>query len=338
MSYEIIPFQPNKVPEHLRGGELSELAKKLRSGLGNVKRISIRNGVFRCVVGGEEVAKNKQGYMDIVIVNTTKEVQRSYYSKAFDPNEEKAAPPDCQSADGIAPHPSVENPQATTCASCPMNISGSGQGKKKACRYSKRVAVALATDLDSGVFQLSLPSQSIFAKGDEKHMGFEQYIKYLLSMNFSPDRVVTRMSFDDDADSVKLVFSAVGHPNAGMLRKIEELVGSPEAELAVQMSVYQTDNGKNPAAKALPIIKEADEDSEEDDEEEVAPPPKKAKKPAVVVDEDEDEDEEDVPAPVVKAKVKQEEPKGKKTELNAILSKFSGVKRPAVEDDDEDDE
>lgn len=338
MSYEIIPFKPNNLPDHLRGGELSDLAKKLRTGLGNVKRISIRNGVFRCIVGGEEVAKNKQGYMDIVILNTTKETQRSYYAKAFDPNDEKAGKPDCQSPDGVAPHPSVENPQATTCASCPMNVAGSGQGKSKACRYSKRVAVALSTDLDSGVFQLTLPSQSIFSKGDEKHMGFEQYIKYLLSMNFSPDRIVTRMSFDDDADSPKLVFSAVGHPNASMMRKIEELLVSPEAEMAVQMPIYQVDNGKNPAAKAniksLPIVNE-----EEDEEEEEAAPPKKAKKP-IVVDEDEaEEEDEEPPMPVVKAKpAKPEAPKGKKVDMDAILAKFSGVKRPAVEEDDEDDE
>lgn len=326
MNNEIIPFKANKVPAHLRDGGLSELGKKLRNGGNNIKRISIRNGVFRCVVGGEEVAKNKDGYMDIVILNTTKEVQRTYYENAFDPNEEKASPPLCQSANGVVPHPDVENPQATTCASCPMNVSGSGQGKKKACRFSKRVAVALATDLDSGVFQLTLPSQSIFAKGDDKHMGFEQYVKYLLSMNFSPDRVVTRMSFDDDADSPKLIFTPVGHPSAAMMERIEELAASPEAELAIQMTVYQVDGGKNPAAKSLPVYTDDAEDEEE--------APVAAKKtPRAPVD-----DEDEVLAPVVKPKVKAEEPKGKKGDLNSILSKFTSKAAPKVEEREEDEE
>lgn len=334
MSYDITPFNPSKVPEHIRTAELSELAKKLRDRIANLKRISIRNGVFRCVVGGEEVAKNKQGYMDVVILNTTKDVQRSYYSKAFDPNDEKAAPPDCQSPDGILPDPNIENPMAKSCSSCPMNVAGSGQGKKKACRYHKRVAVALAADLDSGVFQLSLPSQSIFAKGDDQHMGFEQYIKYLLSMNFSPDRIITRMSFDDDADSVKLVFSPVGHPNPPMLRKIEELSASPEAEMAVQIPVYQTDAGKNPSYTAPKNTVEEVDEVDEDDEEEVsytAPKPKpvaKVKAPVV------DEEDVEIPEPQIKPKpkFKSEDLKPKKPDINSILSKFAGAKKPVAED------
>jgi hypothetical protein len=336
MSYDIIPFEPTRVPEHIRG-EMSELSKKLKRG-NSLKRISIRNGVFRCIVGGEEIAKNKDGYMDIVVVNTTRENQRTYYKQAYDPNAEGAVAPDCFSPDGIVPHASAANPQAASCAECPMNVKGSGSGVgKKACRYSKRMAVALANDPDSGIYQVVIPSQSLFAKGDEKHMGWEQYQKFILSLNFSIDHIITRMSFDDDADSPKLVFSAVGHPGPSMKKKLEELAESPDAELAIQLPVQQTDNLKNPALpkpkiKALPVI-----DIEEDEEEEEAPPPPKAKKPAVIVEDDEDEDDDVVPPPSVKAKTAKPEPvtTAKGVDLNSIISRFAAPKATEVDDEEE---
>lgn len=336
MSYDIIPFEPTRVPEHIRG-EMSELSKKLKRG-NSLKRISIRNGVFRCIVGGEEIAKNKDGYMDIVVVNTTRENQRTYYKQAYDPNAEGAVAPDCFSPDGIVPHASAANPQAASCAECPMNVKGSGSGVgKKACRYSKRMAVALANDPDSGIYQVVIPSQSLFAKGDEKHMGWEQYQKFILSLNFSIDHIITRMSFDDDADSPKLVFSAVGHPGPSMKKKLEELAESPDAELAIQLPVQQTDNLKNPALpkpkiKALPVI-----DIEEDEEEEEALPPPKAKKPAVIVEDDEDEDDDVVPPPSVKAKTAKPEPvtTAKGVDLNSIISRFAAPKATEVDDEEE---
>jgi len=336
MSYDIIPFEPTRVPEHIRG-EMSELSKKLKRG-NSLKRISIRNGVFRCIVGGEEIAKNKDGYMDIVVVNTTRENQRTYYKQVYDPNAEGAVAPDCFSPDGIVPHASAANPQAASCAECPMNVKGSGSGVgKKACRYSKRMAVALANDPDSGIYQVVIPSQSLFAKGDEKHMGWEQYQKFILSLNFSIDHIITRMSFDDDADSPKLVFSAVGHPGPSMKKKLEELAESPDAELAIQLPVQQTDNLKNPALpkpkiKPLPVI-----DIEEDEEEEEAPPPPKAKKPAVIVEDDEDEDDDVVPPPSVKAKTAKPEPvtTAKGVDLNSIISRFAAPKATEVDDEEE---
>jgi hypothetical protein len=199
------------------------------------------------------------------------------------------------------------------------------------------MAVALANDPDSGIYQVVIPSQSLFAKGDEKHMGWEQYQKFILSLNFSIDHIITRMSFDDDADSPKLVFSAVGHPGPSMKKKLEELAESPDAELAIQLPVQQTDNLKNPALpkpkiKALPVI-----DIEEDEEEEEAPPPPKAKKPAVIVEDDEDEDDDVVPPPSVKAKTAKPEPvtTAKGVDLNSIISRFAAPKATEVDDEEE---
>ena len=62
MAYDLIPISDlSNVPDYVRGDGPSELTKSLmRSGGSNIKRISIRGRVFRCVINGEEVAKNKK--------------------------------------------------------------------------------------------------------------------------------------------------------------------------------------------------------------------------------------------------------------------------------------
>lgn len=310
MSYEIIPFESNKIPEHIRNAKQSELTKRLKKG-SSLKRISIRNGVFRCVVGGEEVAKNKNGYMDVVIVNVAENINRTYYSNAYDPNAESASPPNCSSANGIVPDSHIESPIAKTCAECPMNIKGSGSNATtKACRYFRRIAVALATDLDSGVYQLVLPSKSVFGKGDATHMPFNQYLQYVISQNFSIENLITRMSIDDDADQPTLVFQAIGYPNQSMIAKIEELSASQEAIMAIELPVIQTDEGKNPGFKKLES------------------PNKEVK-----VDE-----EEEVPPPTVKPKTSVQKTESPKPDLTSILSKFSKKSITQSNDTEVDDE
>ena len=307
MSYEIIPFQANKIPEHIRNAGQSELTKRLKKG-SSLKRISIRNGVFRCIVGGEEVAKNKDGYMDIVIVNVSEDTNRTYYKSSYDPNAEAATAPDCFSPNGITPDASLEAPMAKSCAECPMNIKGSGSNSTtKACRYFRRIAVALATDVDSGVYQLVLPAKSFLGKGDAAHMPFNQYLQYVISQNFSIENLITRMSIDDDADQPTLIFQAVGYPSPGMVKKIAELSASPEAAMAIQMNPIQTDGGKNPGATGKPSPEV------EEDDEKLIPPPKVSAKP---------EPKSEAPKP----------------DLNSILSKFSKKSVTQTNDTEVDDE
>ena len=55
----------NNLPAHLRNLELDETTKALMGGSGSTgKRISIRGGVFRMMVNGEEIAKNENRSMN----------------------------------------------------------------------------------------------------------------------------------------------------------------------------------------------------------------------------------------------------------------------------------
>ena len=257
MSNELVQFSLTSVPDYLRE-EQSELTKSLMQNMGSsLKRISIRGRKFRCVVGGEEVARIDKDYMDVVIVQVAKDPARQYYPGAYDPKAE-AAPPACWSADSRVPHPSVEDPQAKSCAECPQNIAGSGQGSSKACRLSKRIAVVLADDMNSGVYMLQLPATSVFGKGDAAHMPYDQYFKFISSQNQSIDRIVTRIRFDDDSDAPKLYFSAVAYPPKEALSLLVEYGKSQEAKMAITMSVVKKAEGApRIAAPAEPTVRAA---------------------------------------------------------------------------------
>lgn len=196
------------VPAHLKQG-VDALTRSLAGSAGGSKRISIRGSVFRMMVDGQEVAKNEDRSMDVVIVNGAEFTSRTYFAGTY--QEGQNVGPDCWSNDGKTPDPRSENMQATSCASCPMNIAGSGQGTSRACRYSRRLAVTLANDVEhSDVYQLVLPAQSIFGKpASDGKMPFEHYVRFLAGNNLSIRSVVTRMSFDTNSATPKLTFRAV---------------------------------------------------------------------------------------------------------------------------------
>ena len=132
------------LPDFLQTAGVSELTKKL-AGKTGVKRIVPKNGIFRKVVGSEEMGKVK-GSLDAIIVNAAPSVGRIFYMKQWAPESEPTAP-DCFSNDGQTPDAGSQNPQAARCDSCQQNIKGSGMGNSKACRYSQRIALALVEEI-----------------------------------------------------------------------------------------------------------------------------------------------------------------------------------------------
>lgn len=268
MSNEVSLFQ-QAVPDYIKEVGVDELTKSL-GGSGGMKRISIRGSVFRMMVNGEEIAKNESRAMNVVIVNGTKYVARKFYEGAYVPGE--AAPPDCWSNDGITPDASIEEPQHANCEGCPQNIKGSGQKDSRACRFEKRLAVVLADDIKGSVYQLILPSKSYFGKGDQDHMPFEQYAKYVASQGYNINMIVTEMKFDSDSESPKLVFKPVGFLNREQWEVAKTQGATPEAKSAVIQTAAQADS--KPKAIAAPVA------APEAPKAEVAEPTKKSTKKA----------------------------------------------------------
>ena len=172
MANELSMLKGN-LPAHLRGG-VDETTKALMGGVSSdgqsVKRISIKGSVFRMVVGGKEVAKNEERSMNIVIVGAAQHNSRTFYEGTFTEGQ-GAKLPDCFSDNGTSPNPKSEKPQSATCKDCPQNVDGShSSGRGRACRFSRRLAVLLENDQQGDVFQLTLPAQSIFGKGEDGKM------------------------------------------------------------------------------------------------------------------------------------------------------------------------
>lgn len=236
------------LPDYLKEVQLDDLTKSL-AGNTAVKRISIRGGVFRMMVNGEEIAKNESRAMNVVIVNGNPHVSRQFYAGKYVAGE--IAAPDCWSNDGIKPDASIEAPQNSTCEGCSQNIKGSGQNDSKACRYQQRLAVVLADDIGGDVFQLTLPSKSIFGRGDLDKMPFQQYAKYVGSQGKNINTLVTEMRMDSDSDTPKLTFKPVRFLSREEWEIAKEKGNSPAARSAVIQTPSQTDGAK-PKAVAAP--------------------------------------------------------------------------------------
>jgi hypothetical protein len=195
------------IPAHIAKRELSETTKALMGGSSDARRISVRGNIFRLTVGGQEVAKNEDRAMNIIIAAAAPKTSRQYYGDTY--QEGVVSSPDCWSADGESPSPSIESPKNHNCATCSMNIAGSGQGNGRACRYTHRLAVLLENDMHGDVYELSLAATSLFGKGENGKMPLFQYAKQLAGHGMNVTDVVTELRFDTDSATPKMIFRAV---------------------------------------------------------------------------------------------------------------------------------
>lgn len=261
----------------------SALTQALMKNTTRIPRISPRNGMFKRIVGGDDVGKLKSP-LRVVIVGVAPSVQRTFYIKSYDVNAEPTSP-DCWTNDGQKPDASIKNPQGKNCETCPQNVKGSGQGDTRACRFKRRIAVVLPDDMEGNasgqVYQMELASKSIFGKGSNHLFPFNAYIDYVIANGEDIDGVVTELSFNEDNDNQSVLFKAVdfvaSHP--ALADVVAEAVSSPEAQKAVVLNVAAIDKGETddeqfetakPAAK--PVEKEVGKP--------VAEPAKRASKKA----------------------------------------------------------
>jgi len=193
------------IPDWLRGA--SDATTKEIAGSSGGKQISIKGGVWRMIVGGEEVSKNEDRAMNFVVLATSKGVSRTYYEGKYE--EGKDVKPSCWSAEGLVPNTEVLNPQSSSCATCKQNIEGSGDGKSRACRYSKRIAVALENDIGGNIYRLQIPAKSYFGKADGEKMPLQAYGKFLSGHDIPITGVVTEARFDTAEAVPVLKFRAV---------------------------------------------------------------------------------------------------------------------------------
>lgn len=254
--------------------ELSDLAKSLATG-SNVRSIKTNtNGTFKRVVNGEQIGKAIRGEFNAIIVDALPKVSRTFYAGKYDPDA-KPTLPDCWSNLGDKPEATAGNPQATNCVSCPKNVVGSGEnGKGRACRFQRRIALLLEGDDSGDVYQFNVPAKSLFGKGSGNVHPFESYVKFLIANGESPDTVVTNIAYNLDAETMELQFTPMRGITDAEYELVKEARNDPATRQLIVLTVAAHDGAKpEPKVEAKPKITYSDEP--DDEEEEIVEEPKK---------------------------------------------------------------
>lgn len=255
---EMTLFQSgNTLPAHLRRGALSATTKALMGG-GTSKRISIEGNVFRMLVGGKEVAVNEDRGMNVIILRAAESNARTYYGGKTYEKGTKARPV-CWSDDSLKPHENVKAPQHKSCAGCPQDVKGSGQNGSKACRYSRRVALLLASDIQGDIFAMNVNASSLFGQGEGRKMGLQQYARLLGGHGIEVNAVVTEMRFDTTAGAnMKLTFSAVRPLEEEEWALVQSRIDEQAALDAITQTVSEIDGVEEeeeaPAPAPAPVV------------------------------------------------------------------------------------
>lgn len=271
-------FQSGSViPDYLRN--VSDDTTRELAGSSGGKSISIKGGVWRMMVGGEEVAKNEERSMNMVVVATSKGTQRTFYAEQY--QEGKDIRPSCWSSEGITPNEEVpeESRQSSACATCPQNIEGSGEGKARACRFSKRIAVTLENDIAGNVYRLTVPAKSLFGRPDGDKMPLQAYGKFLSGHGIPITGVVTEARFDTSEAVPVLKFRAVRplDEQEWKTAKAQSATDDTRAALEMRFSAKKDNAVALPAAFAeAPAAKAKVEAEPVDDAEPVIRPKQKA--------------------------------------------------------------
>ena len=290
----IIPFdQGGKLPAYLKSFNVAELNADLTAHAGGgFPVISIKGKVFAIVRDGERMVlpnpkdpESPATAIDVVLLKVNKAASKVFYLKGYDKDNSEGQKPDCYSNDGVEPAADAANKQAKKCATCPHNQWGSritekGASKGKACADAVRVAVAPAGQLNDAML-LRVPPASI--------RGLGEYGQSLAKRGVPYNAVVTKVSFDMEAESPKLVFKPVGLLDDASFAEAQELIGS---------DVVQNILG----ASALPVAGEAAAPKEAPEPEDDAPAKSVVAKAKTVTDDEVDAAVAAAEKPVAKAK------------------------------------
>jgi len=221
------------------------------AGANQTKRLSIKGGVFRKMVGGKEVGAIEDRYMNIIFVKMAHSASRQCYEGTYE--EGKTVSPVCWSNDSIKPDSDVEHPCAPTCDVCPNSAKGSndsGVGTK--CKLSWRTAVVLPQDPAGDVLEFVVPAASAFGKEENGRWPFKSYIGMLASNNIAAGRVITKVQFDTKVQYPKVLFSPIGAVDTNDYQTIADQGKTQAAEAAIKLSVYK----KKEAAGDSPEVAE----------------------------------------------------------------------------------
>jgi hypothetical protein len=236
-------FTNSDLPAYLKNAALDDVTSVLAGESLGARRISIKGGVFREMIGGKEYRVSEERSMNVVIVKAASKVSRIYYAGSY--SEGETVSPTCWSSDSQRPDEKVKDKQAATCLVCTKNIKGSGQGDSRACRYQQRLAVVIDGEVQKHeVYQLVLPPTSVFGDGEKGRLPLQAYARHLKNNGVPITGVVTEMRFDTASPTPKLIFKPVRPLTEDEYNTVQKLKDTQEAISAITLTVAQTDGVK----------------------------------------------------------------------------------------------
>lgn len=252
MTNEITTFESAQVPAYLANNQQAAHAMnaQLAALATGFPTISIKGKVFAFVRDGERRVMTRQDDPTspvssiLAIIANASGVVKSYYESGYTEGSDDNKPT-CFSNDGIHPDPQVEHKQCDNCRMCRRNVFGTARsengqpGKGKACADAIRLAVM--NDPNGDAFLLRVPPASLRALG--------QYTQQLMNRNVPFNAVVTRISFDIEAATPKLVFTFHSFLNEAQYRAVAEAAKSD----IVQRIIGKDPEYSEPHAQTIPI-------------------------------------------------------------------------------------
>ncbi len=202
---DLIPLNNVQLPAYLQGFQ-SSLNDNLVTQRESFPRISLRGRQFRFKKDGEETSLSMGMPLNIVILlaDPAKGCGKSYYIEAY--QSDSGDPPDCSAANGQIPDNWVDDPQSSSCATCPHSEWGSATDqngtptKGKACSDVKRLFVVPPNDPGSAdIFLLQIPPASLKA--------LSNYGRQLAKHGIPVEGVITKVQFvDSEFPQVEFTF------------------------------------------------------------------------------------------------------------------------------------
>lgn len=252
MTNAITNFESTAVPAFLQANQQAAHAMNatLAALATGFPTISIKGKVFAFVRDGERKVMTRQDDPSapvssiLAIIANASGVVKSYYESGYTEGSDDNKPT-CFSNDGIHPDPQVEHKQCDNCRMCKRNVFGTARsengqlGKGKACADAIRLAVM--SDPKGDAYLLRVPPASLRALG--------QYTQQLMKRGVPYNAVVTRIGFDIEAATPKLVFTFHSFLDEAQYRSVMEAANSD----IVQRIIGKDPEYSEAAPKTIPI-------------------------------------------------------------------------------------